>query len=87
MCAIERANDVATPDYFWMVLVDERPGGALAAIGFLMPNADEGLSSFFDYRAPIETIERLAGVDLFAEMPEEAARDLRATSLVEWESR
>lgn len=72
---IERGvNKVSIPTQYWKVALDLVNG---KGIGFLMPNRaiSEPLESF---AVPIDTIERLTGLDFFSNLPDELESNLES---------
>ncbi|MCD7937850.1 MAG: DNA/RNA non-specific endonuclease [Tannerellaceae bacterium] len=75
-------NRVGVPDYFYKVVcvvVDNRPVG----IGFLFENKDYRKTPLQSMVIPIDSVEKVTGIDFFYKLPEEIQHNME--SKIEWE--
>jgi endonuclease G len=81
-------NRVAVPELYYKVVLDHS-GGHPRMLAFLMPNRASGqeLQSFV---VPVDSVEKLTGLDLYAELPDEVERKVESEVCLpcwNWESR
>jgi len=79
-------ENVAVPDYFYKIILDiQQP--EIKAIAFLIPNeaSEKGL---YQYVVSIDEIEKLTGIDFFAELPDDLENNIeKSKSYVAWSLR
>lgn len=68
-------GEVAVPDAFFMILIDEHPQG-LRAIAFIVPQEVSGEEDPAQFLVPIRKVEELSGLDFFRDLPPEAQQSL-----------
>lgn len=68
------SEDVAVPEYFYKVLLDE-DHGKYKMIGFLVPHADSK-KSLYEFVVPVDRIEQLTGIDFFPQLDDAIENDL-----------
>lgn len=80
-------NRVAVPELYYKVVLDHSAGHP-RVLAFLMPNraSGEDLQSFV---VPVDSVEKITGLDLYAELPDELERKLESEVCLpcwNWES-
>jgi len=69
---------VAVPDYFYKIVLDYKNPKKARLIGFLIPHKDlqEDLK---DFVVPVDSIEKLTGIDFFPALPDTMENQLEAS--------
>ena len=69
---------VAVPDYFYKIVLDYKNPKKARLIGFLVPHKDlqEDLK---DFVVPVDSIEKLTGIDFFPALPDTMENQLEAS--------
>lgn len=70
-------SKVAVPHGFFKVLL--KLGDSPAAVGFLFPN-DDCNSPLSAYAVPVDSVERVSGIDFFSALPDEAEGQLESVN-------
>ncbi len=70
-------SKVAVPHGFFKVLL--KLGDSPAAVGFLFPN-DDCNSPLSAYAVPVDSVERVSGIDFFPALPDEAEGQLESVN-------
>lgn len=65
---IGAVNKISVPHYFYKVILDNEDPGK-KAIGFLIPNC-KSTQTIFHYATPIDSLEKITGLDFFSELPD-----------------
>ncbi|HKX87102.1 MAG TPA: DNA/RNA non-specific endonuclease [Flavobacterium sp.] len=71
-------EDVSVPEYFYKVLID-KSSGKYKAIGFLVPHKESD-NALYTYVVPIDTIEKMTGLDFFSKLPDAIENKLEKSS-------
>jgi endonuclease G len=68
---------VAVPDYFYKIVLDYKKPGEIRMIGFIIPhkNLQDDLQEFV---VPVDSIEKLTGIDFFPALPDDLEDKLEA---------
>jgi len=74
---IGKQNQVSIPKYFYKVLLDYQEP-ELKGIGFLFPHKG-GNEPVLSFAVPIDSIEKLSGVDFFYQLPDDIEEKLEST--------
>jgi endonuclease G len=76
-------NEVAVPTHFYKVILAESEG--LEAFAFVMANSIDPLSGEpADYATSVDSVESIAGLDLFAALPDSTERRIEAAVATRW---
>jgi endonuclease G len=70
-------SGVSVPSAFYKVVLDIRQPG-MKAIGFIIPNAP-GRQSFWKYAIPLDSVEKITGLDFFPALPDQLENVIEAT--------
>ncbi len=71
-------NRVAIPHRFYKVIATIRDN-KYQGIGFLMDNRDYGLTSLKEVAVPIDSVERVTGIDFFPTLPDQQEKEMEET--------
>ncbi|MFI1745312.1 DNA/RNA non-specific endonuclease [Thalassobellus sediminis] len=69
---------VSVPNQFYKVLIDNN-SGKTKMIAFLMPHEDSK-RPLYEFVVPVDTIEKLTGIDFFSELDDDIENKLEASS-------
>lgn len=73
---------VAVPTHSFKAILVARDSDRFAAYGFIMPNQRKRLAGEVrDYQVPVDTIEMLAGIDVFAELDDRLEERLESNTM------
>jgi endonuclease G len=76
-------NEVAVPTHFYKVILAESEG--LEAFAFVMANSIDPLSGEpADYATSVDSVESIAGLDLFAALPDSTEHRIEAAVATRW---
>lgn len=79
------ANHVAVPTHFYKAILCEHSEGNYEMFAFIMPNQRAVLSGTSnDYIVTVDTVEKLAGLDFFAALPDDEENHLEAMKATNW---
>lgn len=71
-------EEVSVPNQFFKVLIDNNTGKT-KMIAFLMPHKDSN-QPLYEFVVPVDTIEKLTGIDFFPELEDSVENRLEASS-------
>lgn len=69
-------DGVAVPTHCWKAFVIQYPDGMGTVLAFILPN--RRVDDWRTFQVPVDEVEQLARVDLFAELPDDVEADVEA---------